>query len=49
MNAPERFRREEKPDEMTDDEREQLEHLARAADAAGIAGVYNPSETGENK
>lgn len=47
MTTPEQFRREDKS-EITDDEQKQLEQLEAAADAARVAGVYDPSET-ENK
>lgn len=48
MNIPERSRRDEKP-EITEAEQDQLNALDAAADAARIAGVYDPSETGEGK
>lgn len=48
MNTPERFRKDDKS-EITDDEQKQLEELEAAADAARVAGVYDPSETEEKK
>ncbi len=48
MTTPERFRRDEKP-EITEEEQSQLDALEAAADAARVAGVYDPNETGEKK
>jgi hypothetical protein len=35
--------------ELTDDEQNQLDQLEAAADAARVAGVYDPSETEKEK
>lgn len=48
MNTPEKGPREMKP-EITEAEQDQLDALDAAADAARIAGVYDPSETEEKK
>ena len=43
MNTPEKGQREMEP-EITEEEQNQLDQLKAAADAARIAGVYDPSE-----
>lgn len=49
MNTPERFHRSEKPEIVTEEEQDQLNALDAAADAARIAGVYDPSEAEREK
>ncbi|MEK7126154.1 MAG: hypothetical protein AAB517_02155 [Patescibacteria group bacterium] len=48
MSTPEQFRGNEKP-EITEKEQEQLDQLEAAAEAARVAGVYDPSETEKEK
>lgn len=49
MNTPEKGQREMKPDIITEAEQDQLNALEAAAEAARIAGVYDPSGTEEGK